>query len=94
MQQDGNVDYSTYSVEELLEAWETIDADAYPLNLQKLRDELATRNLVVQLPPETSPAGTKTGEPGSRAMWSARELIAQVVIGLCIGALVLAAMMR
>ena len=91
MQHDGHVDYASYSVEELLEAWETIDAEAYPLNLEALTRELASRNLVVR--EQAEPTGNEARKPESRGTWSARELIAQVALGLCIGAIVLGAMM-
>ena len=39
-----NIDYSTYSLSELNEALESIDAHKYPENYKRLKDELAKPN--------------------------------------------------
>jgi hypothetical protein len=54
MQQDGSIDYRNYTLPQLREALSAIDGSKYPINLENLKAELATRPVPLRTAAPTS----------------------------------------
>lgn len=63
MNRDGKIDYSAYSLEELQQARRSIDEEKYPLNLQNLMQELASRKLLTN--DQAAGATSQSGDIGT-----------------------------
>jgi len=73
---DGQVDYSSYSEEELRQALRFIDRQRYPLNFQRIQSELAARAQI---------ASERIVESASAGLYpdmTAKDLLAKALKGL------------
>ena len=72
-----NIDYSTYSLSELNEALESIDAHKYPENYKRLKDELAKPN-------RTEPKATQQIVIAENSTKKTSKALLCIVLGLFI----------
>ncbi len=95
MQQDGDIDYSTYSLSELYEISKRIDADKYPRNFHNLSGEIERRRAAEDTPQNhesTGPVFPAIPTPQQTILDRIRNLgtAAKVGIGCAIAAFALA----
>jgi hypothetical protein len=84
MQDDGDVDYSRYTVEELEEALAGIDREKYPRNYQNLR--IAYECLTTRLARVAEPATSTEGDDASDAGVASRDALATRLLAVVAGA--------
>jgi hypothetical protein len=72
---DGDVDYSSFSSEELREAYESISPSKYPTNFKNLSDEIAARRVSTGHSPDEPPLGSEL-----RPMSRGRSIAAKAIL--------------